>query len=316
MKAKKIDNEKLDYIFSILFGAVTVTVLAFSLLTINDILNDKSVAKIYLFFVFLFLTFSKTIFAFREMILNKSNKISLIKNFCFAGVYLITSVLVLIFFNTDVGFYRILAIIYLTTILANRICLIFEDKKKFKMAYNIVLASLAFIVLATMAIGASAAITESEGVGYLALLLAIVIVVSFAQVIGFAFSKIQLKGLLKIMRHTYVFEILYGLIILMVSFSFFFMITEESIQTFGDGLWYSFAIVTTIGFGDLTVVSTISRILSVILGMYGIVVVATITSVIVNFYNEVKDKPDPAEQKEGENKEETVDNKQEDSDKK
>ena len=44
-------------------------------------------------------------------------------------------------------------------------------------------------------------------------------------------------------------------------------------------------LVTTIGFGDLTSVSMIGRILSIILGLYGLVVVALVTSVIVNFYN-------------------------------
>ena len=43
---------------------------------------------------------------------------------------------------------------------------------------------------------------------------------------------------------------------------------------------------TTIGFGDLTAVTDFGRILSVILGAYGIVVVALITSIIVNFYGE------------------------------
>lgn len=45
---------------------------------------------------------------------------------------------------------------------------------------------------------------------------------------------------------------------------------------------------TTIGFGDMTATSTIGRILPVILGIYGIVVVALITSIIVNFYGEMK----------------------------
>ena len=46
--------------------------------------------------------------------------------------------------------------------------------------------------------------------------------------------------------------------------------------------------VTTIGFGDLTPTTEIGRLLSVILGLYGIVVVALITSIIVNFYGEMK----------------------------
>ena len=49
---------------------------------------------------------------------------------------------------------------------------------------------------------------------------------------------------------------------------------------------------TTIGFGDLTAVTDFGRILSVILGAYGIVVVALITSIIVNFYGEMKASPE------------------------
>ena len=54
-----------------------------------------------------------------------------------------------------------------------------------------------------------------------------------------------------------------------------------------------FAIITTIGFGDITAVTGIGRIMSVILGIYGIIVVSLVTSVIVNFYTEVnKETPD------------------------
>ena len=39
---------------------------------------------------------------------------------------------------------------------------------------------------------------------------------------------------------------------------------------------------------DLAVTSAIGRIITVILGIYGIIVVALITSIIVNFYGEMK----------------------------
>ena len=73
---------------------------------------------------------------------------------------------------------------------------------------------------------------------------------------------------------------------------------EDSIVNFADGLWYSFAIVTTIGFGDFYAVTPIGRILSVVLGLYGILVVAVITSIVVNFYNETAGKQDAEEIKE------------------
>ena len=65
---------------------------------------------------------------------------------------------------------------------------------------------------------------------------------------------------------------------------------EPNITTFWDAMWYCFAVVTTIGFGDLYAITPLGRILTVVLGIYGIVVVAIMTSVIVNFYNEVSTK--------------------------
>ncbi len=61
--------------------------------------------------------------------------------------------------------------------------------------------------------------------------------------------------------------------------------------------WYCFAVVTTIGFGDITVTTLIGKILTVILGLYGLVVVAVITSIVVNFYNETAGKKDKKELK-------------------
>ena len=117
-------------------------------------------------------------------------------------------------------------------------------------------------------------------------------IVALMETLAFAFSSMRLKGIIKIMKKTYAFEVLYGLAVLIIASSFFFSIMEEGIPSFGDGLWYSFAIVTTIGLGDYTVTSLVSRLLSVVLGLYGLVVVAVITSIIVNFYIDSKDKKD------------------------
>ena len=118
------------------------------------------------------------------------------------------------------------------------------------------------------------------------------------HIIYISFSQIKLGILMKIMRKTFAFEIMSGLVLMILSFSFVFRSVEESIKTYEDALWYSFALVTTIGFGDMYAETDVGRVLSVILGIYGIIVVALITSIIVNFYNEVRDdKQDQAAEK-------------------
>ena len=82
-------------------------------------------------------------------------------------------------------------------------------------------------------------------------------------------------------------EITLVLMIIVVLCSVYFTVVEENIASYVDALWYSFAVITTIGFGDVSVTTTLGRILSVILGISGIAVVALFTSFIVNFYNEM-----------------------------
>ena len=110
----------------------------------------------------------------------------------------------------------------------------------------------------------------------------------FFYIFEIAFSRIKLSILRKILLKTYAAEILFGLLLLMVAFSIVLPSVEFEIGDFWDALWYCFAIVTTIGFGDYTAVSIPGRIISVILGIYGLIVVALLTSIIVNFYNEMR----------------------------
>ena len=118
------------------------------------------------------------------------------------------------------------------------------------------------------------------------------VAMTIAGIMAVVFSRIHLDALAKIVRKTYALEIILGLLLLMFAFSYVLEACEDSIPTFADGLWYCFAIVTTIGFGDITATGLLGRLLSVILGVYGIIVVALITSIIVNFYGEVRKEPD------------------------
>ena len=94
----------------------------------------------------------------------------------------------------------------------------------------------------------------------------------------------------RVIVRTYAAEILAGLMIAVVGASVLLPIFEPGIETFADGLWYSFMLVTTIGFGDMTAVTPAGRLISVAIGIYGIIAVALITSILVSIYNESKDK--------------------------
>ena len=62
---------------------------------------------------------------------------------------------------------------------------------------------------------------------------------------------------------------------------------ELGVRTYGEALWYCFAAVSTIGFGDVTVRMTVSRVLTVLLSVYGMVTLAIFTAVVVQYFQEV-----------------------------
>ena len=289
MKKNKYQQLKMMLASSIIVG-----VLIFSLLTLKSIM-DNDLVDVVIFFglTFAFLSLSRIPLGINA-IKDQPNKIIMIKNFSFAFIYLVFSILIFVFIPFNAMFIcGVASVTYLFTIAANRICICVEKKKKvITIVFNALLAFIcicvAFIFMSKLELFESFIIVSDF----------IIMIVSIVEILAFAFSQMKLKGLLKIMKETYAFEVLYGLIVLIFSFSVYFMVMEESIPTYGDALWYSFAIVTTIGFGDFTVVGIASRILSVILGIYGIVVVAVLTSVIVNYYNEVKSKRKSEEDKE------------------
>lgn len=109
-------------------------------------------------------------------------------------------------------------------------------------------------------------------------------------------SRLKLDIIRNIIKKTYAVEVIFWLVLLIFAFSFVLADVEEGIPTYFDALWYCFTLITTIGFGDFTATTFVGRILSVILGLYGIICVALITSIIVTFYGEFKDYSDEEEE--------------------
>lgn len=64
-------------------------------------------------------------------------------------------------------------------------------------------------------------------------------------------------------------------------------LVDPGVENFFDAIWFCFSVVTTIGFGDIVVTNPVARIVAVILAVYGILVIAVITGVIVYYISEM-----------------------------
>lgn len=62
-------------------------------------------------------------------------------------------------------------------------------------------------------------------------------------------------------------------------------LSEPTTLTFGDGLWFSFETVSTIGFGDIPAETPVARAITVILSIISIFYIAMLTGVAVNYCN-------------------------------
>lgn len=191
-----------------------------------------------------------------------------------AAIYLLCMVLLLIG-GTQPGILRAAGLMFALALTIGRIFAILEKRSVKRTILNILAVTALFLLFlpAHDAFGIAAVVS---------------VFLAMKQILSLAFSRIKVSVLKRIIRKTYAAEILFGMLLLIVAVSIVLPGLEPGIERFADGLWYCFAIVTTIGFGDITATTGIGRLLSVLLGIYGIIVVSLITSIIVNFYNEVK----------------------------
>jgi len=283
---KPFDNisKRKKEIMLIVFGSFLCTmVLICALFALNFALNTEEINapyfKNYIFLMFLSMSIARIPMIFAK----KTNKLTFIRNIAVACIYFVFAIVAL-FLNVSLIEYCVIGGVFSLIIIANRIIKILENRKNIRnIVTNSIAIFIAFILMLIFFVGSTSDVPVTT---YISLLLFVIIIMSMGDILYFCLSRMKFKAMYSIIKKTFAIEILYGLFVLIIACSFIFYIMEDSIPTFGDALWYSFAIVTTIGFGDFVTLSTVGRILSVILGIYGLIVVAVLTSIIVNFYNE------------------------------
>ena len=74
--------------------------------------------------------------------------------------------------------------------------------------------------------------------------------------------------------------ILLALIFFINIFGYLFYITEPQIKTFGDGIWWALVTVTTVGYGDITPLTTPGRVVAGGLMFLGLGLIATVTAIV------------------------------------
>ena len=291
MAEKKKTKIVLDYdiirIILIVLGSVFSTlVLAFSILAINEIQNGNvDVGSRYLLVIFIVQGLSRLVTFFVER--TKLNFIRFLTLFLFniiLGIIIICG-------RDNPYFFSLVGGLYCVSMIVSRAFKIAKDRS----ARSIVLNSIIIVISILLAVGLFIPAEASKIANPVIVLCTLIAVSAFFEVISTATRRLKLRVLFKIIVRTYALEIILGLATIMVGFSILLSLYEPEIVTFYDGLWHSFAVVTTIGFGDFKVVTALGRALTVIMGIYGIFVVAVITSIIVNFYNETTGKKDKDE---------------------
>ena len=97
----------------------------------------------------------------------------------------------------------------------------------------------------------------------------------------------RLHVLKSILVRTHADKILLTYLVFVVIAALIIQIVEPGINRFVDALWYCYAVISTAGFGDIVVTTFSAKVVSVLLTAYSIVVIALVTGVIVNYYNQL-----------------------------
>ena len=278
--------------------AITVTtsvlaalILAFSTMTMLAVVRSSyEEAPKYLLWVFFFVGVMAIV-----LFLKERTKLNLVRAIILF-VFNLALAIIVQFAKGNPYLFSLTAGLYCLSIIVSRIFRIIQKRRARSIIFNCIIITL--IVLMAIGILTTPSGTDLEIQAVILIECIIIAIISFIEAAALAFSQLKLDVLAKIITNTFSLEILFGLLTLVVCFSLVFPMVEPDINTFPDALWYCFAVVTTIGFGDIAAVTGIGRVLTVVLGLYGLIVVAVITSIIVNFYNETVGKHDQKELKE------------------
>ena len=92
--------------------------------------------------------------------------------------------------------------------------------------------------------------------------------------------KYYLSLLLRVFHNKRLRTVLSLILFFIVLFGFIFFITEPDVKSFSDGLWWALVTITTVGYGDITPMTSIGRLVASALMFLGLGLIASLTAVV------------------------------------
>ena len=74
--------------------------------------------------------------------------------------------------------------------------------------------------------------------------------------------------------------ILAALLFFIFLFGYLFYVSEPDVRNLGDGIWWALVTITTVGYGDITPLTTLGRVVASSLMLLGLGLIATITAIV------------------------------------
>ena len=276
-KAKKRDN--IYFVLNLVFAIITMALAGFLAgFAMEDPMDSKKVAFALGITILSQVAFQVLLFIVKDTKKDKF-RASLV-----GVVYIIAMIIGFLSTNSYVLLY--LATFFAIGAMILNQLLLMDNKRTRKEIFTSALVS----IMLTLFLVALIVEMKPEDAHYAPIVVVMLFLfIAFKKLIFPSLKLERIRLLFKILVETHTIDVILCLISFMIVFSFILPRYEaaNNIKNFWDAMWYCFTVITTIGFGDFYATSLVGRVLTVILGIYGIVVVAIITSVVVNFYNAV-----------------------------
>ena len=92
--------------------------------------------------------------------------------------------------------------------------------------------------------------------------------------------------MIHLLNHTGTIKVFFAYVIVLCIGAVLTWLFEPQVQSLWDGFWFCFVASTTIGFGDITAVTVIGRLVVIFVTLCGILTVAMVPGVVVAYYTE------------------------------